>query len=139
VNEVNGCLYVIPGSHHWELIDSAHDENQNMRSFVDAEERGTPIPWPMKAGDMLIFSNMTFHGCQVNQSEAVRWSLDIRYCRSRGIYTPTELEQVGEDFMYEKLIRTAGRIPMVVFAQGEKWSYDEWTAARFAAKLIDTR
>jgi len=39
VNEVNGCLYVIPGSHQWELIDSARDENQNMRSFVDVEER----------------------------------------------------------------------------------------------------
>ena len=133
VNEVNGCLYVIPGSHHWELIDSARDENQNMRSFVDVEERGTPIPLPMKVGDILIFSNMTFHGSQVNQSEAVRWSLDIRYCRSRGTYTPTELEQAGEDFMYEKLIRTAGRIPMVVCGQGEKWSYDEWTAARLVA------
>ena len=133
MNEVNGCLYAIPGSHQWELIDSTRDENQNMRSFVDAEERGTPIPWPMKVGDMLIFSNMTFHGRQVNQSEAVRWSLDIRYCRSRGTYTPTELEQDGEDFMCEKLIRTAGRIPMVVCGQGEKWSYDEWTATRLAA------
>ncbi len=86
-----------------------------------------------EGGDILIFSNMTLHGSQVNQSEAVRWSIDIRYCRSRGTYTTTELEQAGEDFMYEKLIRTAGRIPMVVFGQGEKWSYDEWTAARLAA------
>jgi ectoine hydroxylase-related dioxygenase (phytanoyl-CoA dioxygenase family) len=86
-----------------------------------------------EGGDILIFSNMTLHGSQVNQSEAVRWSIDIRYYRSRGTYTTTELEQAGEDFMYEKLIRTAGRIPMVVFGQGEKWSYDEWTAARLAA------
>ena len=119
-DEVNGCLYVIPGSHHWELIDSARDENQDMRSFIDVEERGIPIPLPMKVGDMLILSNMTFHGSKVNQSEAVRWRIDIRYCRSRGTHTTTELEQAGEDFMYEKLIRTAGCIPMVVCGQGEK-------------------
>ena len=114
VGEVNGCLYVIPGSHHWELIDSTRDENQNMRFCVDVEERATPILLPMKVGDILIFSNMTFHGSKANQSEAVRWSVDIRYCRSRGTYTATELEQTGEDFMCEKLIRMADRIPMIV-------------------------
>ena len=125
VDEANGYLYVIPGSHNWELIDSTRYKNQNMRSFVNVEEQGTPISLPMKVGEILIFSNMTFHGSKVNQSEAARWSVDIFYCRSRGTYIPTELEQVGEDFMYERLIRTAGRIPMVVRGQGEKWSFDE--------------
>ncbi|MEM7031852.1 MAG: phytanoyl-CoA dioxygenase family protein [Chloroflexota bacterium] len=126
VDEVNGCLYVIPGSHKWELIDSARDENQNMRSFIDVEARGTPVPFPMKVGDIMIFSNMTFHGSKVNLTDRVRWSVDIRYCRTRGTYTPTELEQTGEDFMYEKLINTGRGVPMVVRGEGPKWSYDEW-------------
>ena len=125
VDEVNGCLYVIPGSNHWELIDSARDENQNMRSFVDVEARGTPIPLPMKVGDILLFSNMTFHGSKVNQSDAVRWSIDIRYCRTPGTYKASELEQAGEDFMYHKLKKGA-RIPMVTRGQGPKWSFAEW-------------
>ena len=76
---------------------------------------------------------MAYIFSKVNQSEAVRWSIDIRYCRSRGTYTAPELEQASEDFMYEKLIRTAGCIPMDACGQGEKWSYDEWTPARLAA------
>ncbi|MEM7133553.1 MAG: phytanoyl-CoA dioxygenase family protein [Chloroflexota bacterium] len=129
VDETNGCIYIIPGSNHWELIGSARDENQNMRSFEDVEERGTPIPLPMKVGDILLFSNMTFHGSKVNRTDRVRWSVDIRYCRTRGTYEPTELEQIGEDFMYEKL-KKGKRIPMVVRGEGPKWSFEEWMEER---------
>ncbi|MEM7531449.1 MAG: phytanoyl-CoA dioxygenase family protein [Chloroflexota bacterium] len=129
VDEENGCLYVIPKSNHWTLFDSVRDENQNMRSFVDIKERGTPIPLPMQAGDILLFSNMTFHGSKINRTNAVRWSIDIRYCRTRGTYSASTLEQAGEDFMYEKLKKTK-RIPMVVRGEGTHWSFEEWVAAR---------
>lgn len=125
VDEANGCLYVIPGSNRWELIDSARDENQNMRSFVDVEARSRAIPLPMKFGDILLFHNMTFHGSKVNQTSQVRWSIDIRYCRTRDTYEATELEKQGEQFMFEKL-KKSGRIPMVVRGQGAKWTFAEW-------------
>ncbi|HRW05046.1 MAG TPA: phytanoyl-CoA dioxygenase family protein [Caldilineaceae bacterium] len=128
VDERNGCLYVIPGSNRWELFESARDVNQNMRSFVDVEARGTPIPVPMQLGDILLFSNMTFHGSKVNRTDAVRWSIDIRYCRTRGTYTATALEQAGEDFMYDKL-KKSGRLPMVVRGEGPHWSFAQWEAA----------
>ena len=128
VDEKNGCLFVIPGSHRWELFDSARDENQNMRSFADVEERGTPVPIPMQVGDVLFFSNMTFHGSKVNHTDAVRWSIDIRYCRTRGTFTGSELEQKGEDFMYNKL-KQSGRIPVVVRGEGPRRSFDQWQAA----------
>ncbi len=133
VDEVNGCLYVIPGSNHWELIDSARDENANMRSFEDVEARGAPIPVPMKQGDILLFSNMTFHGSKVNRGSAVRWSIDIRYCRTRGTYTAFPLEQKGEDFMRRKLKKT-GRLPLVVRGAGKSMTFEEWRAALQAVK-----
>ena len=46
--------------------------------------------------------------------------MEHRYPLLSKPYTAPELEQAGEDFMYKKLIRTAGRIPMVVCGQGEK-------------------
>ena len=106
VDEINGCLYLIPGSNSWELIESKRDKNMNMRSFEDPEKRGTPIPMPMKKGDILLFSNMTFHGSKVNHTDEVRWSIDIRYCRTPGTYTAPPEVLAGEEFMRAKLERT---------------------------------
>ncbi len=126
VDEVNGCLFVIPGSNHWELYDSARDDNSNMRSVEDIEARGTPIPVPMKTGDILLFSNMTFHGSKVNRSEEVRWSTDVRYIRTPGTYAASELERAGQAFMYDKLKRIGRRAPMVVRGEGARFTFEEW-------------
>ena len=108
-------LYVIPGSQRWELVGSARDENSKMRSFQDVEKRGAPIPLPMRRGDILLFSNMTFHGSKVNHT-----------------YSATPLEQEGEDFLYNKL-RKGTRIPFVVRGVGERLSFETWQSER--AKL----
>ncbi len=126
VDEVNGCLFVIPGSNHWELIGSARDENSNMRSFEDPEARGTPVPVPMKTGDILLFSNMTFHGSKVNRSEAVRWSTDIRYVRTRGTDAASEEEGAGVEYMYEKMRTVSRHAPMVVRGEGPRFSFEQW-------------
>ena len=133
VDETNGCLYLIPGSNAWELIGSARDKNQNMRSFEDVEARAAPVPMPMKLGDILLFSNMTFHGSKVNRSAEVRWSIDIRYCRTRGAYSAPPLVDQGEEFMRAKLERT-GRLPLVVRGAGRTKTFEEWRAALAALK-----
>ena len=79
VNEANGCLWLIPGSQHWGLQDGARGADLNIRTFADVEARGTPRPLPMRRGDILLFSNLTMHASQVNRSDHVRWSLDLRY------------------------------------------------------------
>lgn len=127
VDEHNGCLYLIPGSNAWELIGSARDKNQNMRSFEDVEARGAPVPLPMKLGDILLFSNMTFHGSKVNRSPDVRWSIDIRYCRTQGTFTAPSSVLEGEEFMRAKLERT-GRLPLVVRGAGHAKSFEQWQA-----------
>ena len=114
VDKGNGCLYVIPGSNRWGLVGGARDENNRIRSFEDVEARGTPVPVPMKTGDILLFSNLTFHGSKVNLSDAVRFSLDIRYVRTPGTYAASELEQAGETFMFEKVMKNKSIPPMVV-------------------------
>ena len=124
VDEANGCLYVIPGSHYWEFIDSARDEDRNMHSFEDVEARGTPVAVPMKRGDILCFGVRTFHGSKVNRSDGVRWNIELKYCRTRGTYTASSKEQEGEDFMYNK------RKSFVVRGQGQRCSFEKWQAQR---------
>ena len=75
----NGCLWVIPGSHRWGLLGGARGDDQNIRTFEDVEKRGTPIPVPMKRGDVLLFTNLTFHASKLNLTQTVRWSMDLRY------------------------------------------------------------
>ena len=133
VDEVNGCLYLIPGSNSWELVGSKRDSDQNMRSFENVEARGVPVPMPMKLGDILLFSNMTFHGSKVNRSPKVRWSIDIRYCRTRGTYTAPPMVDEGEEFMRAKLERT-GRLPLVTGGAGQSSTFEEWRAALQALK-----
>jgi ectoine hydroxylase-related dioxygenase (phytanoyl-CoA dioxygenase family) len=84
VDEENGCLWVIPGSHRWGLLQGHRGADLNMRTAEDLERRGTPAPVPMRRGDVLFFSNLTFHASQVNRSNAVRWSLDLRYYATIG-------------------------------------------------------
>ena len=114
VNEVNSCLYVIPGSHRWDLIDSARDENGRMRSFEDVEARGEPVPVPMNVGDIMMFTNMTFHGSKMNKSNSVRISIDLRYARTPGTYKANKEVQASEAYMAEKVRRNKRIAPMVV-------------------------
>ena len=100
----------------------------NMRSFENPEERGTPIPLPMKKGDILLFSNMTFHGSKINHTDEVRWSIDIRYTRTPGTFDAPQEVLESEAFMHEKLRKTK-RPPLIVRGQGETATYDEWMAA----------
>ena len=79
---------------------------------------------------------LTFHGSKVNRSEAVRWSTDIRYVRTRGTYAASEFEREAEDYMYDKLRRLGRRAPMVVRGEGTKWSFKEWRRASEAGVVL---
>jgi hypothetical protein len=96
VDEQNGCLYVIPDSHKWELYRGERDADDNMRTREDVTKRGTPIPIPMKAGDALLFTNLTFHASNVNKSDGVRWSLDVRFAPAPEDDMPPEIDAAYE-------------------------------------------
>ena len=53
VAEDNGCLYVIPGSHKWNLLKGL------VHTWEEMEQRGQPVALPMRPGDILLFSNLT--------------------------------------------------------------------------------
>jgi hypothetical protein len=79
VDERNGCLRLIPGSREWGLQPGSRRADYNMVTPFDVERLGAPISMPMRRGDVLLFHNLTYHGSGLNQSGAVRWSVDLRY------------------------------------------------------------
>ena len=84
VDETNGCLQVVAGSHKMGLLNH-HTEDREGRflevldSLIDESK---VITCPMETGDALLFHNLTLHRSTVHTtSNIMRWAIDIRYLR----------------------------------------------------------
>jgi phytanoyl-CoA hydroxylase len=68
--EENGCLQVMPKVHEERIVYWTYS-----RDLPDIE----PVSLPMDKGDVLIMHKLTPHGSGPNTTNAVRWSMDLRY------------------------------------------------------------
>ena len=81
-DEQNGCLQVIPKGHqsstvYWSQGFGISSDNLPQKNIISL---------PMKKGDVLLVHKLTPHASEPNQTNAIRWSLDLRYQKSG---TPT--------------------------------------------------
>jgi phytanoyl-CoA hydroxylase len=80
----NGCLHVIPGTHKRRLL-SHHNEHYSGTGYaeLDDEHLHEPkteiVPVPIDAGGAIIFNDRFIHSSTANNSNHVRWSVDLRY------------------------------------------------------------
>jgi ectoine hydroxylase-related dioxygenase (phytanoyl-CoA dioxygenase family) len=77
--EANGCLCVVPRNHQVGLLRHCMTEQGTKplpERFFDAERM---LPLPMKPGSALFMNRMTPHCSLPNDSEDIRWSMDLRY------------------------------------------------------------
>ena len=79
VDEKNGCLQIIPGSHKRGLRPAHRDENGRQVPMEDVESWADVKNIKMKVGDVCVFGNLTFHRSLANISDEIRWSIDLRY------------------------------------------------------------
>jgi ectoine hydroxylase-related dioxygenase (phytanoyl-CoA dioxygenase family) len=80
VTEHNSCLQVAPRMHRGPVLDGHHDEETGFLGLSPADRQGlTGVSVEMKPGDLLCFTQKTPHRALPNQSDAARWSLDVRY------------------------------------------------------------
>ena len=79
VDEKNGCLQIIPGSHKRGLRPAQRDENGRQVPIEDVETWADIKNIKMKVGDVCVFGNLTFHRSLANISDEIRWSIDLRY------------------------------------------------------------
>ncbi len=79
VNEFNGCLQIISGSHKRGLRPAKRDKNGRQVPVEDIERGAKIKSLKMKVGDICVFSNLTFHRSLANISKHIRWSIDLRY------------------------------------------------------------
>jgi len=74
----NGCMQVIPGSHHDGLKDHCPVDQLRIPDALLALDRAKPLP--MKAGSALLMNQQTVHSSLDNVTDdQVRISFDLRY------------------------------------------------------------
>ncbi|WP_127585091.1 phytanoyl-CoA dioxygenase family protein [Paenibacillus koleovorans] len=129
LTEDNGCLWMIPGSHRWGYLEGERGADQNFVTYENVEERHPPVPVPMKLGDIMPFTNLTFHASRINRTNGVRWTLDIRYSPTFGSRPVSGLEREAYEYRLGKL-KAGGHVPFVVRSrEGRTISWEEWKAS----------
>ena len=80
VTTENSCLQVAEGYHRGDMYAITEDEETGFLGISEEERAAIPgIPVEMEAGDALCFTQLTPHAALPNKSDAVRWSIDLRY------------------------------------------------------------
>ena len=80
VTTENSCLQVAEGYHRGDMYAITEDEETGFLGISKEERASLPgIPIEMEAGDALCFTQLTPHAALPNRSDAVRWSIDLRY------------------------------------------------------------
>jgi len=80
----NGCLSVIPRTHHRRLL-SFHKETYTGTGYTELDEEHIQAPHaevislPLAAGGAILFNDKFIHSSTANNSDHVRWSVDLRY------------------------------------------------------------
>ncbi|MBL4700668.1 MAG: phytanoyl-CoA dioxygenase family protein [Phycisphaeraceae bacterium] len=79
-NEENGCLWVLPRSHHSEVLP----HRWRKEGYLVIDEKNLPadqqpVCCPVPKGGALLLHNRIPHVSYENKTDAVRWSMDLRY------------------------------------------------------------
>jgi ectoine hydroxylase-related dioxygenase (phytanoyl-CoA dioxygenase family) len=83
VDESNGCMWMVPGSHKWgnhikELESNPTDEFFNLaKNFPDRDVMLTP--WPVRKGEVSFHHSMTWHGSHANKSDGPRRAIALHF------------------------------------------------------------
>ncbi|GLI26660.1 chemotaxis protein CheX [Agromyces rhizosphaerae] len=80
----NGCLHVLPRTQR-EKVHAFHRETYSGTGFTELDieaiglVRDKSIALPVKAGTAILFNDRLVHSSTRNDSDHVRWSVDLRY------------------------------------------------------------
>jgi ectoine hydroxylase-related dioxygenase (phytanoyl-CoA dioxygenase family) len=79
---VNGCLHIMPRT-HTRQVQSWHREQYTGTQYTEIDEEhvrgGQVAPLPLETGGAILFNDRCIHMSTANNSDHVRWSVDLRY------------------------------------------------------------
>lgn len=86
----NGCIKVIPGSHHWGLQEWGHIAQQQGAPLTNREDLdcSRQIDVPLAAGSAVLFHSLMVHGSGPNQTDRARNTALYAYFSPHVRYVP---------------------------------------------------
>lgn len=86
----NGCIKVIPGSHHWGLQEWGHIARQQGGPLTNREDLdcSRQIDVPLAAGSAVLFHSLMVHGSGPNQTDRARNTALYAYFSPHVRYVP---------------------------------------------------
>ncbi len=82
----NGCLHIIPGTHRKRMIEHGTESysgtsytETNPDAVAAMRRKREILPLPVTAGSAILFNDRLLHMSTPNNSDHVRWSVDLRY------------------------------------------------------------
>jgi len=80
----NGCLHLIPGTHKKRAVSHGTESYSGTGYLALPEDyiaarKTEVIALPMSAGSAVLFNDRLIHSSTPNNSDHVRWSVDLRY------------------------------------------------------------
>ncbi len=82
VDEQNGCVYVVPGSHKQGLLDHSQSAD-SWHLKIDVE--GDGVPAILKAGEAVAFTGLTLHRSKLNLTDQARRGFFVEYADADAI------------------------------------------------------
>ncbi len=118
VSVENGCLEVIPRSHRVGIVE--HHKCADRHGYLVIKDENLPesekpiIAVEIKAGSVLLLTNLTAHCSLPNRTDEIRWSVDLRYQSAK---TPNNVDLWPEENPadYEKNLEIACSPPEADF------------------------
>ena len=78
----NGCLHIWPRTHTTQVL-SFHTETLTGTAYAEIDDEHLKkieaVPLPLAAGGAILFNDRCIHRSTPNNSDRVRWSVDLRY------------------------------------------------------------
>lgn len=91
-DEENGCLWVVPGSHHMGVVDHTHVKKEafflQKEVVVTGEQEQQAIPVEVPKGALVFFNNALLHRSTVNRSDRFRRAYIVHYMKASIQYIP---------------------------------------------------
>ena len=85
VDEQNGCVWVVPGSHKGGLLPHRSPNAGSWHLTVAVD--GDGVPAKLKAGEAVIFTGLTLHRSKLNHTNKPRRAFFIEYTDATAHYT----------------------------------------------------
>lgn len=87
----NGCIKVIPGSHHWGLQEWGHIAQQQGAPLTNREDLdcSRQMDVPLAAGSAVLFHSLMVHGSGPNQTDRARNTALYAYFSPHVRYVPS--------------------------------------------------